>query len=56
VYVYLDAGVDEVSQPNSDALISRLEDEVRFLREELARKDHLLAAALERIPSQLEGV
>lgn len=28
-----------------------LEDQVRFLRAELERKDHLLAAALERIPA-----
>ncbi len=47
-------------------LVEALQDEVRYLREELARrdaayreesrrKDHLLAAALERIPPQLEA-
>ncbi len=46
-------------------VVEALQDEVRYLREELARrdeayreesrrKDHLLAAALERIPPQLE--
>ncbi len=38
----------------SSALISQLRDEIAYLREENRRKDHLLAAALERIPPQLE--
>lgn len=32
-------------------MITRLENEVEFLRSQLERKDHLLAAALERIPA-----
>ena len=42
------------SQPDSSALISRLEDEVRFLREELARKDAILLRMAESIP-QIEA-
>jgi len=42
------------SQSDSTALISRLEDEVRFLREELARKDVILLRMAESIP-QLEA-
>ncbi|MDP9477241.1 MAG: hypothetical protein M3R38_16440 [Actinomycetota bacterium] len=50
VYVYLDVGVDEgvgVGQdtglyPNSSALISRLEDEVAYLRDENRRKDEII--------------
>jgi excisionase family DNA binding protein len=41
-------------QPDTTALISRLEDEVRFLREELARKDAILLRMAESIP-QLEA-
>ena len=41
-------------QPDSRALISRLEDEVRFLREELARKDAILLTMAESIP-QIEA-
>ena len=49
--------------PNDQmALVRSLEDQVAYLRrqlatrdEELRRKDHLLAAALERIPPQLEA-
>jgi hypothetical protein len=50
VYVYLDAGgrqgvddgQDEGVDPNSNALISRLEDEVAYLREENRRKDEII--------------
>jgi excisionase family DNA binding protein len=42
------------SHPDSSALISRLEDEVRFLREELARKDAILLRMAESVP-QLEA-
>jgi hypothetical protein len=53
-----DAGpMPDVSGFVPDAVIARLESEVAFLRtelvsrtEELRRKDHLLAAAMERIP------
>ena len=49
VYVYLDAsrqGVDDVQDvgvgPNSTALISHLEDEISYLREESRRKDEII--------------
>jgi hypothetical protein len=50
VYVYLDSGgrrgvdggQDEGVDPNSNALISRLEDEVAYLREESRRKDEII--------------
>ncbi len=57
VYVYLtedDAKVDDVHHAVQKAVIERLEGENEFLRRELERKDHLLAAALERIPPALE--
>jgi hypothetical protein len=38
-----------------DELIAQLRAEVEAWREEARRKDHLLAAALERIPPQLEA-
>jgi predicted DNA-binding transcriptional regulator AlpA len=38
-----------------DELIAELRSEVEAWREEARRKDHLLAAALERIPPQLEA-
>jgi hypothetical protein len=46
VYVYLDAGVDdrvdEGVDPNSNALISQLRDEVDYLRDENRRKDEII--------------
>ncbi len=50
VYVYLDAGgrrgvddgQDEGVDPNSNALISQLRDEVAYLREENRRKDEII--------------
>jgi hypothetical protein len=46
VYVYLDAGVgngvDEGVDPNSNALISQLRDEVAYLRDENRRKDEII--------------
>jgi hypothetical protein len=65
VWVLLDTGRprqdrpghrQDTGQPQSDstALISRLEDEVRFLREELARKDAILLRMAESIP-QIEA-
>ncbi len=38
-----------------DELVEELRDRVRYLEEESRRKDHLLAAALERIPPALEA-
>jgi len=38
-----------------DELIAQLRSEVEAWREEARRTDHLLAAALERIPPQLEA-
>jgi hypothetical protein len=47
VYVYLDAGVDdgvdEGIDPEGGALISRLEDEVAFLREQVLRHQEIIA-------------
>jgi excisionase family DNA binding protein len=46
VYVYLDdgvdGGVDEGVDPNSNALISQLRDEVAYLRDENRRKDEII--------------
>ena len=67
VYVILDRRTTaDRSQPTddqpsdrtgaSDALISQLRDEIAYLREENRRKGHLLAAALERIPPQIDTV
>jgi hypothetical protein len=69
VYVWLDvdhtdtrheAKVD--SSPNGDALVESLQDQVEYLRDQLEREREanrenrrLLAAALERIPPQLEA-
>jgi len=62
VYVLLPADIPRVTrrdtndlQSANDALISQLRSEIKYLREENQRKDHLLAAALERIPPQLEA-
>jgi len=51
VYVYLDAGdrrgidsgQDEGVDPNSNALISRLEGEVEFLRDQVRRQQEIIA-------------
>jgi hypothetical protein len=46
VYVYLDAGADDGvdvgADPNSNALISQLRDEVAYLRDENRRKDEII--------------
>ncbi len=50
VYVYLDTGVDggvdggqdEGVDPNSSALISHLEEEISYLRDENRRKDEII--------------
>jgi hypothetical protein len=57
VYVYIDlppvedTGYDESYPPGYEALIRSQQEQIDFLRGELQRKDHLLAAALERIPA-----
>jgi hypothetical protein len=65
VYVLLDRRRHDRTRPHADAtsdrtsgrdeLVSQLRDEIVYLREENRRKDHLLAAALERIPPALEA-
>ncbi len=57
-YVYIspsedvtDAATKAEATESTDALLSVYKDQVEFLRRELERKDHLLAAALERIPA-----
>jgi hypothetical protein len=58
VYIYVDTlgDVRDTLPDNSYPLIvERLENEVEFLRRELERRDRLLAAALERIPPQIEA-
>ena len=42
VYVFLDAGVDDVQDEGVDALISQLRDEVAYLRDENRRKDEII--------------
>jgi len=42
VYVYLDAVEDDAPNPHSDPLISRLEDEIAYLRDESRRKDEII--------------
>jgi hypothetical protein len=44
----------DVRHHDPDELVEELRDRVRYLEEESRRKDHLLAAALERIPPALE--
>ena len=69
VYVMLGSGTSEANQSthaaepvDQSALVESLQNQVVYLRQQLdaereagRRKDHLLAAALERIPPQLEG-
>ena len=69
VYVWLDGGHDETKHeakindsPNGDALVESLQDQVEYLRDQLEREREanrenrrLLAAALQRIPPQLEA-
>src|SRR5215207_2391820 len=51
-----DTGQDTYQPPSdSTVLISRLEDEVRFLREELARKDAILLRMAESMGRELEA-
>ncbi len=69
VYVWLDGDHAETrheakvdGSPNGDALVESLQDQVEYLRDQLEREREanrenrrLLAAALERIPPQLEA-
>ena len=58
LYVYLtpeDTKPDWVPYTVQKALVEHLQGENEFLRKELERKDHLLAAALERIPMAPEA-
>ena len=50
LYIWLDGGAPSGSTP-TQAHLDSLEEQIEFLRGELERKDHLLAAALERIPA-----
>jgi predicted transcriptional regulator len=53
-YVYISPDVTArhtVDETSRDELIEELRDRIRYLEEESSRKDHLLAAALERIPA-----
>ncbi len=45
---------DATSGPSRDELVDSLEDQIRFLRGELERKDTLLMALMQRVP-ELEG-
>jgi excisionase family DNA binding protein len=63
VFVWLDAAQDTTRDttedayrytPSRDELVAELRDQVRFLREELARKDAILLRMAESIP-QLEA-
>jgi hypothetical protein len=61
-YVYVDTGGDESATGEGDALISEMRGRIEDLREQLqverqahAEARRLLAAALERIPPQLEA-
>lgn len=47
-------GGSPLSAEHSSSLVEELRDRIRYLEEESRRKDHLLAAALERIPPALE--
>jgi hypothetical protein len=53
LYVWVDADPPDDHTP-TQAHLDSLHDQIAFLRAELERKDHLLAAALERIPPALE--
>ena len=59
VYVYLDTGGSadrsEDRSAGRDELVEELRRQIEYLREENRRKDHLLAAALERIPPAIEA-
>ena len=58
LYIHLtpeDTKPDWVPYTVQKVLVEHLQREIDFLRKELERKDHLLAAALERIPMALEA-
>ena len=54
VYVLLPAEQPTEHTTDQSELVDELRRQNEYLREENRRKDHLLAAALERIPPQLE--
>ncbi len=54
VYIWLDDDQPDGSTP-TQAHLDSLEEQIALLRAELERKDHLLAAALERIPPAIES-
>src|SRR5215210_9599466 len=51
--LYVWVNVDETTDETDvrDALVEEMRDRIRYLEEESRRKDHLLAAALERMPA-----
>jgi hypothetical protein len=56
LYVFLDTDQEsDYPRSDTDRLISTLEDQLRLEREAHAEARRLLAAALERIPQQLEA-
>jgi hypothetical protein len=56
LYVFIDADLDAgAPRSDTDRLISTLEEQLRLEREAHAEARRLLAAALERIPPQLEA-
>ena len=55
VWVNADEPGDETTVGGDAGLVAELKDRIRYLEEESRRKDHLLAAALERIPPALEA-
>jgi len=55
VYVLLPTEQTTDQAADQSELVEELRRQNEYLREENRRKDHLLAAALERIPPQLEA-
>jgi hypothetical protein len=61
LYVWVDTdhhaadGGRDPDHHERDELVEELRDRIRYLEEESRRKDHLLAAALERIPPGIEA-
>ena len=55
VYVLLPAEQTTDQAADQSELVEELRRQNEYLREENRRKDHLLAAALERIPPQIEA-
>jgi len=55
LYVWVDADHHDDREDHHDLLVEELRDRIRYLEAESRRKDHLLAAALERIPPAIEA-